>query len=242
MGAPNRDNLTTRRRPCPPTLPPRRASGVMTSALILAAIGVVPTLALTALVELAYFSRMADLMNSSARFVTAVTSALQFLGFGAACALVARAVEAQRTGRGPSLSHALRGLRTVAGSLVAVLLTSAVFVGALSAVAYPLGIAATLVLCLAPVAVAVDGGPAFTGFRRGANAVLKAPAATILVVGLTVLLQILLDMMRLAFSMTAAQFGHFSFGVQGAAAVISTVIVTCAGVALALIYRKASGR
>jgi len=89
----------------------------MTRALILAAIGVVPTLALTALVELAYFSRMADLMNSSARFVTAVTSALQFLGFGAACALVARAVEAQRTGRGPSLSHALRGLRTVAVAL-----------------------------------------------------------------------------------------------------------------------------
>jgi hypothetical protein len=107
LGAPNRDNLTTRRRPCPPTLPPRRVSGVMTSALILAAIGVVPTLALTALVALAYFSRMADLMNSSARFVTAVTSALQFLGFGAACALVARAVEAQRAGRGPSLSHAL---------------------------------------------------------------------------------------------------------------------------------------
>lgn len=199
-----------------------------------------PTLTLTALVELAFFSRMAEFMNNSARVVTAVTSALQFLGFGAACALTARAVEAQRTGREPSLSHVFRGFGAVAGSLAAVLLMSAVFVGALSAVAYALGIAATLVLCLAPVAVAVDGGTALSGLRRGANAALKAPAATVLVVGLTVLLQIPLDMMRLAFSMTAAQFGYFSFGVQGSAAVISTVIVTCAGVALALIYRKTS--
>ena len=101
---------------------------------------------------------------------------------------------------------------------------------------------AVFLVCLAPVAVAMDGGTVLTGFRKGVSATFKAPVGTVLVVGSTVWALIMLNMLRLGFSASAAQHGFFSFGVQGAAAVISTVIVACAGVALTLIYQRAAGR
>lgn len=216
---------------------------------VLAAIGVVPALVLTAVIEFAFFSRMSELMSHSALDPTAVLSGglglvgasmggLQVLGFGIAYALIARAIQAQRAGREPSIGSVVRGLESAAGPLAAVLLISAVFIGAIYMVEPAVAPIAKLFMSLAPVAVAVDGGTALTAFRRGVNAAFRAPASTVLVVGLAELAVIMLNLMRLAFSLTAAQFGHFSFGVQGAAAVISSVIAACAGVALAAIYRN----
>jgi len=211
------------------------------SYLLLAAIGVVPTLALAATIEFAFFSRMTQLMGRSA-LTGAVVGGLQFLGFGIAYALIARAIQAQRAGYEPSVGSAMRGLGSAAGPLAAVLLISAAFVGALYLVEAAIAVAAKLFLSVAPIAAAVDGGTALTAFRRGVSTVLRAPVGTVLVVGLAELAMIMLDLMRLVFSMTAAEYGHFSFGVQGASAAIASVIAAGAGVALRIIYRKAGVR
>jgi hypothetical protein len=52
----------------------------------------------------------------------------------------------------------------------------------------------------------------------------------------------MLNLLRLAFSLSAAQFGHFSFGVQGVGAVTSVIVVAFGGVLLARGYLAASGK
>ncbi|HCW51722.1 MAG TPA: hypothetical protein DGR79_06615 [Clostridiales bacterium] len=58
------------------------------------------------------------------------------------------------------------------------------------------------------------------------------------VVGLSQAAMVLLNLLRLTFSMTAAEFGHFSFGVQGASAAIASIIAAGTAMALTTIDRK----